>query len=76
MGEHNYKEGQEISHIYLTGGEVLSAGGQYKIVVTMESGMHCDIPHAVVLINGDIHQKFCLHHVEGVQFKSAEGVEG
>ena len=68
MNDYEYKEGQQIAKLFFTDAQVISAGDDISIVVVMENGMYCGIPHAAVFMKEVLHQKFCLHSIEGVEF--------
>lgn len=72
MSGYEYKNGQRLSKLFLVDGSVVHNSDHSIIEVVLEPGMHCGIPHAVVVSNGVIVNKFCLHNLEGVEFEQPQ----
>ena len=72
-----YEDGQRLKRVYVAKNHIFNSNPENgcELVVVMENGLHCDIPHVAVLLDGKLSEKFCLHSVVGVQFLPPEQQE-
>jgi hypothetical protein len=64
-----FQHGEQIAKVFFVSGDCLKIDHVItRMEIVMEDGMHSGIPYVAVYHGDKLHQKFCCHALEGIEY--------